>query len=76
LSEDELVDVSGKHRRSREDRGVGRAHDGRRNGPEAEERDVARRQVLQDERQDHAGVLRPDVEVVRQLGRVVRHVPV
>ena len=76
MSEDELVDVPGEHGRGREDRRVCRAHDGSRDGPEAEEGDVAGREVLQDQRKDHPSVLRPDVEVVGQLGRVVGHVPI
>lgn len=56
-SEDELVDVPGKHRAGWEDAGVSRRHDGSWDGAEAEKGDEVGRQVLQDHRQDHTRLL-------------------
>ena len=46
--EDESVDVAGEHGRRTEDGRVGRRHGSSRDGAQTAERDVGRRQVLQD----------------------------
>lgn len=56
LTEDQFVYVSSKHRTSREDAAVRRRHHRRRYRPQPEERNKVRRQVLQDQRQNHAGL--------------------
>lgn len=56
LTEDQFVNVSSKHRTSREDAAVRRRHHCRRYRSQPEERNEVRCQVLQDQRQNHAGL--------------------
>jgi len=60
LSKDEFVDVTSEHGAGREHGGVGRGHDGRRDGAETDERHPRRTQVLHHHRQDHLLLLGRD----------------
>lgn len=56
LTEDQFVNVSSKHRTSREDAAVRRRHHRRRYRSQPEEGNKIRCQILQDQRQNHAGL--------------------
>lgn len=71
LTEDQFVNVSSKHRTSREDAAVRRRHHRRRYRSKPEEGDEVRCQVLQDQRQNHAGLRLRE----RKRAFIVRLVP-
>lgn len=56
LTEDQFVNVSSKHRTSREDAAVRRRHHRRRYRAQPEEGNEIRCEMLQDQRQNHAGL--------------------
>lgn len=57
LPKDELPDIAGEHGGSGEHGGVGRAHDGSGDGAKTDEGDEGRREVLDDEWEDHGCVV-------------------